>query len=382
MSPHPVNADDVESEPSGGDLLRYFRPGLVILVSSSYAWRDHKARYDQAAGRGRRISSNGPQTFNEIGQGLQGTIFERMAYDFVLKKEKAQNSEMSCNLRREFGVHQLVHRAFQEYGDRPEINCHLTVPNAHTFLLATFAAFDLCPHVPEGQRTDMVLMDRVLPLPKIIRRALIGEFYPFENNITKEAKDSIVDGTLGITANKHCLVRPYLGMSSKRHTADFSLRNFILGLDDLRKLKYDADELGATLGKAYAIMHWAAHVNGDDVEFVFGSKLVDVDGKDGLTNSPHIQHREISLHLIDFGQCDKIDMGASPEQVFQAFKGAMVTGDNACFIPNIYRSPQLFEIFAKSYAEASKHILQDTSESRFDIDQFVEDFREYAEDFH
>lgn len=75
-------------------------------------------------------------------------------------------------------------------------------------------------------------------------------------------------------------------------------------------------------------------------------------------------------------------MRSSQGEVFQAFKGAMVTGDNACFIPSIYRSPQLFETFTDSYAKTTKHVLQNQSGSRFDIDQFVKDFREYAEDFH
>lgn len=154
-----------------------------------------------------------------------------------------------------------------------------------------------------------------------------------------------------MVAKRHCLVRPYLGKRSKKYTeADFSLRNFILGLDDLKRLDFDVDDLAKTLGKAYAIMHWAAHVNADDVEFVFGSTLVGGTGGDDTG----VQHQKISLHLIDFGQCDKVGIDGTKEEILQSFKGAMVTGDNAYFIPNIHRNPRLFDTFMAAYSSTVK----------------------------
>ncbi len=131
------------------------------------------------------------------------------------------------------------------------------------------------------------------------------------------------------------------------------------------------------MGKAFAIMHWGAGVNGDDVEFVLGTSTAqDHDEEAGF------QHRSVGFYLLDFGQCDYVDLSKAPEAVYQAFKGTMVTGDNQLFIPHYNKSPKLFAAFREGYIGAGEAILVKKGlETQFSIEDFMKEYEEYAEDF-
>lgn len=356
----------------GADLLRRsLTTRSIVSITSSFAERL------QAAATRPQL-----QVIREIGEGLQGTIFEQVGKPLVLKKEKPQNASMPCNLSNEFCLHQRISNAFERYHNHPSINCDVSIPVARQFIASCHndAWATLLPKLPAHcqVKSDMVEMERVLPLPKIIRRALVEEFYPFPSYMNEEEKIRTIDRTLNMTPNKHCLVRPYLGIPRKRYAeTTFSLRNFILGINDLQRFETDFVALSQTMGRAYAILHWAAHVNGDDIEFVLGSSLAAIPGRD-----PRFQHRKIGLYLIDFGQCDRVDMGRSAGEVYQSFRGAMVTGDNACFIPNPRHTKELFRIFKDSYSTTAKQILEESSfeKGKFDIDELMVLYQEYVED--
>lgn len=267
----------------------------MITVASSYAQRDQEARQNQVSDRDLRTPSEDTPTFVQIGRGLQGVILERLAFDLVVKQELPQNAAMTCNLRREFALHQMVYTGVQTYGRRLEIDCRVTVPGAHTFLEAASSISKLHPLLSDGQQTDSVLMDRVLPLPKLIRQALLDEFHPRAyGNTHLGEKAAVIENTLSAVPDKHCLVRPHLGESSNKYTTGFSFRYFTIDLVDIQRLEVDVYELTFTLGKAYAIIHWGVH-NSDDVEFVFGSSLVDKEEQDGSADGPYVQHRQFGL---------------------------------------------------------------------------------------
>jgi hypothetical protein len=92
----------------------------------------------------------------------------------------------------------------------------------------------------------------------------------------------------------------------------------------------DINFIAMVMGKAFALMHWGAGITADDVEFVLGSHTTNLPGDEG----DNFQQRAIGLYLLDFGQCEHVDLAEDAEDVYQAFKGAMVTGDNQLFIPN------------------------------------------------
>ncbi|CAG8269130.1 unnamed protein product [Penicillium olsonii] len=311
------------------------------------------------------------QQINQIGAGSQGVVFERVGKDSVLKKERPGNEILSSNLTKEYTVHRQVSAAFDHY--QPLTKCETTVPRVLRFIPKTGEDpfwEELLPKLPGEYRTrdNSVLMQRILPLPKVVRRALIHRFITAD---IPQASTLLADPT-----NKHCLARVYLGKANGTRSHESPLRNFPLYLDDMKQIGIDTIELASALGKAYATLHWGAGVNGDDIEFVLGTTAEQaVCGR-----QPH-QDRAIGLFFLDFGQCDIVDLSQESGTVYQAFKGAMVTGDNQHFIPHA-NQPEFLAAFKKGYSAAGTIILGDKRlDSKFDIKEFIQQYEEYAEDF-
>ncbi|KAJ5817445.1 hypothetical protein N7447_009678 [Penicillium robsamsonii] len=190
-------------------------------------------------------------------------------------------------------------------------------------------------------RGDLVMMDRIIPLPKVVRKALIFLLYVPEKNLGSTEIESLLDHP----ANKHCLARVYLGKANGTIDRRAPLRHFPLYLESMEHIDIETLPLASAMGKAHAILHWSAAINSDDVEFV----LVD------LTQAPNV--------------------------VYQASKGAMVLGDNEQFIPHYSRSPALFATFLKGYIEAGNIILSDERLKNKFNKEFMQEYEEYAEDF-
>lgn len=144
-------------------------------------------------------------------------------------------------------------------------------------------------------------------------------------------------------------------------------------------LGLDTHSLATAMGKAYAIMHWGAGINGDDVEFVLGTSLLLTEG----TNSHRdVQNRAVGMYLLDFGQCNAVNLQEDPDIVYQAFKGTMVTDNNQSYIPNCRTSPALFQSFRDGYLQAGRVVLEQKGlEERFSIEEFLGQYDEYSEDF-
>ncbi|KAJ5332217.1 hypothetical protein MYU51_007469 [Penicillium brevicompactum] len=307
------------------------------------------------------------QRINQIGLGLQGAVFEMVGKPSVIKKEKPGNEILSSNLRHEYTLHCRVSAAFDRY--QIPTNAEVLVPKPLSLVPKEDDAFwnELLPRLPHEYRDrgDSMILQRILPLPKSTRRALINSYC--SSNMTEASK------LLAEPENKHCLARVYLGENNGTVNRKSPLRNFPLYLDNMRDIGIDTIRLASALGNAFAIMHWGAGVNGDDVEFVLGTTA------EGPT--PVFQKRAVGLFLLDFGQCDAVDLAQDREDVYQAFRGAMVTGDNQYFIPRPTQ-PALFAAFKEGYVETGNVILVDKGlDSRFDIEEFMQEYEEYAEDF-
>ena len=268
--------------------------------------------------------------------------------------------------------------AFDRYDGAIESNTH--VPRLFNIINDTDQQFwrQNLDKFPDGyrQHATLVEMDRILPLPKVTRKALITQFYP---NQGLPIGPQTVQNILGAIENKHCLVRTYLGRENGVIAKEkFSLRNFPLYLESMERLGLDVASLAGSMGKAFALMHWGAGVNGDDVEFVLGTSTVLGLGDDDFD----LQHRAVGFYLLDFGQCDLVDLSQAPEDVYQAFKGAMVTGDNQLFIPHYRKSPAIFAVFKEAYTKAGQFILKEKKlDMKFKMEDFMREYEEYAEDF-
>ncbi|KAI9150217.1 hypothetical protein HJFPF1_09974 [Paramyrothecium foliicola] len=161
------------------------------------------------------------------------------------------------------------------------------------------------------------------------------------------------------------VVRPYLGKAMQSYDDEaFSLRNFPIALDALNALEIDVANIARAMGKAYAVLQWGAGANADDVEFVLGTTL-------GSTGQ--LQNRAVHLWLLDFGQCEFVDVEAKNRGIYQWFHGALVTGDNQWFIPHCKRDKVLFKEFRDGYIEAGNIILVARGlADRFNMEEFMD----------
>ncbi|KAI2709065.1 hypothetical protein CBS147332_6124 [Penicillium roqueforti] len=336
----------------------------VILTASSF-------------GRLSQTASSRPdlQQLNQIGAGLQGAIFEQVGKPLALKKESPGNEKLPSNLYHEYKIHCDVSAAFEHY---QSTNGGIHVPKPFELISRkeNSGFWDkILPKTPEDHRVpgNLVIMERILPLPKVVRKALISQFCASEQHLDSAGMEAL----LNHPENKHCLIRIYLGKENGTINHEIPLRNFPLCLESMEQVGVETLPFANAMGKAYATLHWAAAVNGDDVEFVLGTSVIDAQ-----EHGPDFQYRAVQLYLLDFGQCEAVDLNQDPGVVYQAFKGAMVTGDNKRFIPHYLRSPTLFTAFRQGYIETGNFILSDKRlKDKFNMEDFMQKYEEYAEDF-
>lgn len=362
-----LESTDLEAMADTDVLQRSLSVKSVIFTSSSFARRSLDA-----------ASRPELQEIIQIGEGLQGVIFEQIGIPYVYKKERPGNDLKASNLKREFTLHTAVQESFELYDDI--LQGTVRVPHVFEFVQPmdpfwqnNLHRFPLAYRIP----ASTAKMDRILPLPKVVRRALITRFYPGTQG--QSLDQAMIDPILNDIPNKHCLARTYLGKNEVSFQPEsFSLRNFPLDLQSMMTLGLDVNFLANAMGKAYAVMHWGAGINGDDVEFVLGTSAV----QKGGSEKDEVQYRAIGFYLLDFGQCERVDLTEDVDVVYQAFKGAVVTDDNQSFIPHYQRTPELFGVFRKAYVEAGQAILvrKNLVES-FNTEEFMQEYKEYAEDF-
>ncbi|KAJ6127552.1 hypothetical protein N7523_003164 [Penicillium sp. IBT 18751x] len=361
-------AADLEQMSEYAVLNRSLSLHATIATPSSFARRFQCAR-----------SRPELQGLNQIGAGLQGVIFEQVGQPLALKKECPGNDTKPSNLKHEYEMHCAVSSTFELYGQLTHNKIQVPRPMEFISKIGNDSLWDsLLPKFPIAYcgRGDSVKMERILPLPKVVRRALITRFSNREKPLTADAINNI----LADPENKHCLARLYLGKANGPMSQGcLSLRNFPLYLQSMEDLHMDVREIADAMGRAYAMMHWGALVTGDDVEFVLGTSAVQ--GGRAEAALPDFQHRVTSIYLLDFGQCEAVDLTKDPEVVYQAFKAAMVLGDNQLFIPHFSRTPDLFAEFKKGYTDAGSIILaQKGLGNKFCMADFMREYEEYAED--
>ncbi|KAK4213010.1 hypothetical protein QBC37DRAFT_181808 [Rhypophila decipiens] len=207
-----------------GILRSTLKLNSIIAIPSSYAIQVRAAAKEPAESH----------DFVQIGAGFQGAISEQLGNPLAFKKEHPGNSQLRTSLENESALHTAVREAFDLYDS--SINSQVQVPRLHGLIRSdkteneAFWSNSLCKSPPEYQNRDLILkMDRILPLPKITRRALVNYFHPTADCQTAYNNPE----------NKHCLVRTYLG-TSKPCSAhfkpnNFSLRNFPLTLPHMSK---------------------------------------------------------------------------------------------------------------------------------------------------
>ena len=265
-------------------LTRGLTVNSLISTRSSFAQR-HQAGVSQAK-----------PAFNRIGEGVQGVVFEVTGSEQVVKRAKHNHPDQ---LKLEFEIHRHVAAAFER---RSELVPNIIIPKSFAFYQhdtpkgrewwkenrMRFPADDQEP-------SNVLVLQHILPLPKVVRRALIEKFGPPSPASNKEK-------ILNTAAQKHCLVRPYLAEArlDEGPRDNIKLQNFALWSNQLDDLGLDLNLLAMLMASALAVMHWEAMVDAGDVEFVLGSRAERQD-----QTEISLQCRVTSIFLLDFGMCKK-----------------------------------------------------------------------------
>jgi hypothetical protein len=252
------------------------------------------------------------RTFRHIGEGQCGIAFALIGTNEVLKVAKPGKEDALWN---DAQMHNLVQEAFK---DSPmSLRQNIALPNASKWVQPDDLVFwesYLGYFNEKFERTYGLVSSRIYALPFPVRAALFDAFAPsaLENNRAAE---------LAKPENKDCLVRPYLGRRlGKDPRPALRLRNFPLYVDDMEKLSLDTHLYAKIMAQALAILHWKAGVDANDVEFVLGSspKIKALPSSAEMFKSTKddvkfkgedldFTHRSVSLWLLDFNMCEKIN---------------------------------------------------------------------------
>ena len=246
-------------EPPNELLKRALSTKSVISTPSSFATRMQRAASQSGLER---------QPVRVIGLGSCGSVFEMPGTALAFKKGTSAPA-----IRRDFGLTNKVHNAVRDVRTMmQEAFPDSTIPKTplcHEYHPTDDEEF-WSRHIkrfPAGHRSKQPLfvVDRILPLPQKTREGLINTYFDEDEEIQQEAKDD--------PDNKDCLVRIYLGEreSIRQQSEPYdTLRNFPLRLNMMEDLEIEVLQLAKEMAIGLAIMHWQAHVDGMDVEFVLG----------------------------------------------------------------------------------------------------------------
>lgn len=196
---------------------------------------------------------------------------------------------------------------------------------------------------------NALITDRIPPFRQAVRDLLVNHYCP----------SAIQESAKTYAANSDCLIRPYLGrrrrIERKSMFKAFSLRNYPLHIDQMEELGLDRTHYARVMAETLAIMHWAAQVDGNDVEFVLAPRrtITEPSPTPTATSNSLGDH---TLWILDFDCCRDMPMDESGiDQAWRAFY------KNDPFYPRPNRDnsedQRLWVAFKERFMEASAIIL-------------------------
>ncbi|KAJ5885787.1 zinc finger protein-domain-containing protein [Penicillium tannophilum] len=221
-----------------------------------------------------------------------------------------------------------------------------------------------------------LITQRILPLPKLARDILIKKYCP----------DTSRKRVAAHPTNRDCLARVYLGRrrTTTAPSANFTLRNFNLHLDQMIELGLPVKHLAIDIGEALAVVHWSAHVDGYDIEFVLGSEesmeytsdlclTRKLNVAQLATISPHtdieslmpfeFEPRTTRLWILDFNLCNIWDESVAlknPETLISHLVLSFFENDPYYPLPLLEDclDRELWEVFSTSYLQRADQVIQ------------------------
>jgi hypothetical protein len=190
---------------------------------------------------------------------------------------------------------------------------------------------------------------RIPPFPRHISDKIMDLCCPPTPN------NKLCDFVKSNPADEHCLIRTLLG-KRRRHNATntsrlqrFSLRNVQLHINQMEELGLDVRAYAETMAGALALMHWGAHVDANDVEFVLAPRI--------SSSSPRFQSHVLGEHtlwILDFDLVRSMSMDAAGVK-----QACMAFFKNERFYPREARDRALWQVFKGRFADPSKRIIGD-----------------------
>ncbi|KAL7815259.1 zinc finger domain-containing protein [Trichoderma gracile] len=353
-----VEQDNIQGSGELGDLEQQLSSMLSLrswVSTTSSNAQQHTAAQSQVV-----------SAFKKIGAGACGAIFAQNGKSFVAKLSKTNDD----SLWNDYKMHTRISSAFRKW-EFTEIK----IPEVYFFVPHDDPRYlEQNPELAEvasqvcNLPANVLVSERIPPLAKPTRKLLIERY----------CAPRIKQAALSDTANRDCLVRPYLGsMQGKIGGLFFSLRNFKMHLNQMVDLQLDVKPIASSMGTAMAIMHWEARTDARDVEFVFGSCSKEMSAALSLEELEKIQrptytgppsyitedffHRPTDLWLLDFNQVRTITMDEAG--VSQAVEAARI---NDPYLPKPLGDSStekiIWNAFAENYIWAADLILADSQE--------------------
>ncbi|KAF9246084.1 hypothetical protein DTO013E5_6580 [Penicillium roqueforti] len=325
----------------------------VISSSLSFAERMQRAKWFQSA------------ALVVIGRGTCGTVFEIPGTKSAYKKGSDKHS-----LWNDANLTNIACRAVTETKTSlqeifpnvsiprvPEVTGWISQNDLENWWLQNLSRF------PDDTQTGYIFqVQRILPLPKPSREALIRLYFP-----KKLRRSAYQDPD-----NKACLVRPYLGQ--RRGEWEFSspvlsLQNFPLYLDQIEELQLEATQFSEEMAVGLAIIHWRAFLDGMDMEFVLGSATADGElptvvenfktVKPFETPAGDFKRRQVHLWMLDFDKADQLNLKESWKSCCDKMVTAVTANDP--YFPNPAATGtlehKLWDTFEHAYLLAASNLL-------------------------
>jgi hypothetical protein len=242
--------------------------------------------------------------FRCIGHGYCGSVWAAEGPDDARRAIKREDGGPGRSVRNDFEMHLSILRMPQPTTfSIPE--CYQLVEASDTEWFASRAG-----RFPSNlSACRSLITERIPAFPKDVRDRIVDLFCPQPLRATIKANPPDAD----------CLVRLYLGRRRWARTSSrfFSLRNYPLHIDQVESLQLDPTGYAQVMAEALAMMHWIAHVDANDVEFVLAPPRSD-HGSQVVFESKVLGSHVI--WILDFDCCRNMSMDtAGLEQACTAF---------------------------------------------------------------
>lgn len=185
--------------------------------------------------------------WRSLGKGNCGSVWTAGNANWVIKREDCSQTRF---LWKEYYIQNRIHSALSD------------IPNAvlipHSLWYTSLPDTWHLPE-PEMEACNTMCSERIPPLSRSFRDRLIDHAIPKHAESAKQL-------------DTDCIARVYLGKyRTGGNAAHYSLKNLPLWLNVLQELQMPTNEYAATMGQTLALLHWAAEIDANDVEFVLGS---------------------------------------------------------------------------------------------------------------